>query len=174
MMMSLLLPDPPALLVGAIPTPPCSRGLGARQPGQCAPRGKWHHVFGRRKPKRWQTVPPPPAWLMREPGVPGPAPQHTLRHQPWETGEASSVEAVWCYSAPAPPPPCVAAPLTLGGCRGLGAVTLVVSGRPSLTLQRLSFIPDNTMLNFTPSFLSLCATSIFPASRFHGRSLKSN
>lgn len=75
MMMPLLLPDPPALLsvipwpVAALvvvvvvlvatlgtmsglvpPSSPCSMILMKLERGQCAVRGKWHHVF-RRKPK---------------------------------------------------------------------------------------------------------------------------
>lgn len=78
MMMPLLLPDPPALLsvipcpvaalvvvmvvvvvVAALvtssgvvpPSSPCSLILKELEHGQCAVRGKWHHVLGRRKPK---------------------------------------------------------------------------------------------------------------------------
>lgn len=101
---------------------------------------------------RWQARPPPPGWAHQgaggqaeRAGCTGPAPQHTMRREPWETGEASSVQAVWCYSAPTSPTTCWWGRRAVGGCY-LGCVWR------GQVLPRSPFIPDNTSLNFTPSF----------------------
>lgn len=81
-------------------------------------------------------------------GHAAPAPQHTLRHKPWETGEASSVQAVWCYTpglhreaVSRVRPPCASSTTWAWWCQAGGwlvAVTSVVSGGAERSHVQLS------------------------------------